>query len=87
MDWAEHPWLAVTNLIISCFNLSNLAFFWVPMPPLLCFISRQNQVNPYQRYGGNPNQISQSKFTGCSVFQLAVASFFAFPSAIIGLIV
>jgi len=40
--------------VISCFNRSNLARFWVPNPRLLCFMNSKNKVNPYQRNGGNP---------------------------------
>ena len=82
MDWAEHPGFAVTNRIISFFSRSNRAFFWEPFPNRLGDIITTFVVYGYERNGGNP----YSNETGWVVFQLAVASFFALPSAIIGAI-
>ncbi len=82
MDWAEHPGFAVTNRIISDFSRSNRAFFWEPFPNRLGDIITTFVVYGYERNGGNP----YSNETGWVVFQFAVASFFALPSAIIGAI-
>ena len=82
IDWAEQPGLAVTNRMISSFSRSKRAFFWEPFPNLRGDINANVYVYTYQTNGGFPYSI----VTGCVVFQLAVASFLAFPSAMIGAI-